>query len=50
VKTVADRLGHSSIQVTLDIYTASVPGLDRQAADTVAALFDTACDQSVISE
>ena len=25
-KVVADRLGHSSIQVTLDVYTASVPG------------------------
>jgi integrase len=40
VKTVADRLGHSSVQVTLDVYTASVPGLDQAAADTVAGLFD----------
>jgi integrase len=46
VKVVADRLGHSSVQITLDVYTASVPGLDEAAANTVAALFDQARDLS----
>jgi integrase len=50
VKTVADRLGHSSAQVTLDVYTASVPGLDEDAANTVAALFDRGGDQSVTKQ
>jgi integrase len=50
VKTVADRLGHSSVQVTLDVYTASVPGLDEAAATTVAALFDGSRDQSVTNQ
>jgi integrase len=49
-KVVADRLGHSSIQVTLDVYTASVPGLDQDAADTVAALFETSGDHPVTTE
>jgi integrase len=50
IKTVADRLGHSSTQVTLDVYTASVPSLDEAAANTVAALFDRAGDQSVTNQ
>ena len=40
IKIVSGRLGHSSSAVTRDIYMASVPGLDDQAAATVAALFD----------
>jgi integrase len=50
VKTVADRLGHASVQVTLDVYTASVPGLDDAAANAVAALFDRDGDQSVTNQ
>ena len=38
-KVVSDRLGHSSITVTLDIYSHAVPALQEEAAATVAALF-----------
>lgn len=37
-KVVADRLGHTRIGTTLDIYTHSTPVMHRDAADTVAAL------------
>ena len=47
-KVVSDRLGHSSSRVTLDVYTASVPALDVQAAELVARLFSHG-DQSVTS-
>lgn len=40
MKVVSDRLGHSSIQITGDVYTASVPALDAEAARTVADLYD----------
>jgi integrase len=37
-KVVQDRLGHSSIKVTLDTYSHAIPSLGREAAD----LFDRA--------
>ncbi len=37
-KVVQERLGHSSIQVTSDIYQHVTEGMQRQAADQVAAL------------
>jgi integrase len=37
-KVVQDRLGHSSITVTLDTYSHAIPRLGREAAD----LFDRA--------
>jgi integrase len=37
-RTVSDRLGHASIAFTLTTYTAAVPQLQRDAADTLAAL------------
>lgn len=37
-KVVADRLGHTRIGTTLDIYTHSTPVMHRDAADTVASL------------
>ena len=30
---VRDQLGHSSIQMTVDVYGQLVPGLNRQAVD-----------------
>ncbi len=36
-KVVSDRLGHSTIAVTIDTYSHVVPSLDAAAADTVAA-------------
>jgi len=39
-KVVQERLGHSSITVTLSIYSHVTDGLDLGAAEQVAALFD----------
>ena len=39
-KVVQERLGHSSITVTLGIYSHVTDGLDLGAAEQVAALFD----------
>lgn len=35
-KIVSQRLGHASIAITLDTYSHVLPGMDRDAADTVA--------------
>ena len=37
-KVISERLGHATIQVTLDTYSHVLPGLDAQAAETVARL------------
>lgn len=37
-KVVSDRLGHSSIAITLDTYSAVVPALQEDAAEQVAGL------------
>ena len=37
-KVVQERLGHSSISITLDRYSHVVEGMDREAAEKVAAL------------
>jgi integrase len=37
-KVVQERLGHSSIAITLDRYSHLIDGMDREAAETVAAL------------
>ncbi|MGA9594869.1 MAG: tyrosine-type recombinase/integrase, partial [Acidimicrobiia bacterium] len=37
-KVVQERLGHSSIAMTMDQYSHVIEGLDRQAAATVADL------------
>ena len=33
-----ERLGHSSVTITLDTYSHAIPGLQRDAAERVAAL------------
>jgi len=33
-KIAQERLGHSSIAITLDLYSHVVPGMQRQAAQT----------------
>jgi integrase len=38
VKIVSERLGHSSVTITLDTYSHAIPGLQRDAAELVAAL------------
>jgi integrase len=37
-KVVSERLGHATIAITMDTYSHVLPGLDAQAADTVARL------------
>lgn len=38
MKIVSERLGHSSVVITLDTYAHAIPGLQRDAAEKVAAL------------
>lgn len=38
-KVVQERLGHSNIAMTLDIYSHLIPSLDRDAADKLEVLF-----------
>jgi integrase len=35
-KVVSERLGHSSIAITLDLYSHVTPGIAREAADAFA--------------
>jgi integrase len=37
-KIVSERLGHANIAITMDTYRHVLPGLDEQAAGTVAEL------------
>jgi integrase len=37
-KVVSERLGHAAVSFTLDVYSHTVPSLQREAADKVAAL------------
>ena len=37
-KVVQERLGHASIQITLDTYSHVMPGMQEDAATKVAAL------------
>ncbi len=37
-KVVSERLGHSTVQTTLDIYSHVSEDLDREAAEAVAEL------------
>ncbi len=36
-KVVSERLGHSGIRITLDIYSHVLPGMQEQAAQTLEA-------------
>jgi integrase len=44
-KVVSERLGHANIAITMDTYSHVLPGLDAQAADTVAQLILGDADQ-----
>jgi len=41
-KVVSERLGHSSIGITLDTYSHVLPGMQEEAAAAFDALFPTA--------
>ena len=40
IETVSHRLGHAKASVTLDIYGHALPENDKQAADTLTAMFN----------
>lgn len=56
VKTISKRLGHSSVELTLDKYGHLFPGQDREAADTFGKLIyeeetqDTGGNNSNVSQ
>ncbi len=37
-KVVQERLGHSSISVTMDIYSSVLPGMQREAIERLASM------------
>ncbi|MEP7081896.1 MAG: tyrosine-type recombinase/integrase [Chloroflexota bacterium] len=39
-KVVQERLGHSSVALTLDVYSHAIPAMQADAADRIAALVD----------
>lgn len=47
---VSERFGHSSIAVTIDLYSHAVPGLQRDAAGVVGDLILAAAEPSVGDE
>lgn len=38
-KIVSERLGHSSVSITLDVYSHAIPHMQKEAAAQIAALF-----------
>ena len=46
-KVVSERLGHSTVAMTMDVYSYAVPALQQDAATTIANLLDvpTVADQ-----
>lgn len=46
-KVVQERLGHTSVTMTLDLYSHAVPAMEAEAASRIAALIDTPGAQSV---
>lgn len=41
-RAVQDLLGHSRFEITMNLYTASVPEVLREAADRMDSVFETA--------
>ena len=37
-KMVQERLGHSSISVTMDVYSSVLPGMQREAVERLASI------------
>ena len=47
---VQERLGHSSIAITLDIYSHTVPGMQKAAAERLDALLPKAEENENVSK
>ncbi len=41
-KVVQERLGHSSIAITMNVYSAVLPGMQRDAVEKLAAIMGSA--------
>lgn len=41
-KVTSERLGHSSVAFTMDVYSASLPDMQEEAAEKMEAMFGTA--------
>jgi integrase len=41
-KVVSERLGHTTVSITLDVYSHAIPGMQQDAASTIAELIGTA--------
>jgi hypothetical protein len=50
LKIVSARLGHASETFTASVYQHALPGMDREAAGTIAALFVGDAMTSAVSE
>ena len=37
-KVVSERLGHSTVAFTMDVYSHAIPSMEAEAAETIAAL------------
>jgi len=46
-KIVSCWLGHATVAFTLDTYSADVPDLDKQAAETIGCLFLSDLDEGL---
>ena len=42
VKVVSERLGHATTSITLDIYAHTLPGMQQEAVDKIAAALGAA--------
>ena len=42
MKVVSERLGHSTIMVTIDVYGHVLPAMDAEAAAEIEAVFNEA--------
>ena len=45
-KVVSERLGHSTIGITMDVYSHVLPGLQEEAAEKIDAALRTALAES----
>jgi integrase len=45
-KIISERLGHANIMITMDTYSHVLPGMDAEAATTVARLILSPVDPS----
>ncbi len=50
LKTVSARLGHVSEAFTASVYQHALPGMDREAAGIIAALFVDPGTEDFVSE